>query len=100
MNLDIEQYRWFCQFVPLYRAKGELYFGEDNDWLYLDEYSSALLWEMLAQAKALGVALVGMRTNTRIMLASPARGGPGRPGSRGRAGTGTLGVHGRAALHP
>ncbi len=72
LNLDIEQHRWFCQFVPLYRAKGELYFGEDNDWLYLDEYSSALLWELLPEAKALGVALVGMRTNTRIMLASPA----------------------------
>jgi SNF2 family DNA or RNA helicase len=72
LNLDIEQYRWFCQFVPLYRAKGELYFGEDNDWLYLDEYASALLWELLPTAKALGVALVGMRTNTRILLASPA----------------------------
>ena len=73
LNLDIEQHRWFCQFVPLYRAKGELYFGEDNDWLYLDEYSSSLLWELLPEARALGVALVGMRTNTRIVLASPAQ---------------------------
>ncbi|MFL4473706.1 DEAD/DEAH box helicase [Paeniglutamicibacter sp. MACA_103] len=73
LNLDVEQHRWFCQFVPLHRAKGELYFGEDNDWLYLDEYSSALLWELLAEARTLGVALVGMRTNTRILLASPAQ---------------------------
>ncbi|WP_411734392.1 SNF2-related protein [Paeniglutamicibacter sp.] len=73
LNLDVEQHRWFCQFVPLHRAKGELYFGEDNDWLYLDEYSSALLWELLAEAKSLGVALVGMRTYTRILLSSPAQ---------------------------
>ncbi|MGL3807749.1 SNF2-related protein [Paeniglutamicibacter sp. R2-26] len=72
LNLDAEQHRWFCQFVPLYRANGQLYFGEDNDWLYLDEFSSALLWPLLAEAKKLGVALIGTKTNTRITLLEPA----------------------------
>lgn len=73
LNLDPEQHRWFCQFVPLYRANGQLYFGEDNDWLYLDEFSSSLLWPLLAEAKKLGVALIGTRTNTRITLLEPAK---------------------------
>ena len=72
LNLDAEQHRWFCQFVPLYRANGQLYFGEDNDWLYLDEFSSSLLWPLLAEAKKLGVALIGTKTNTRITLLEPA----------------------------
>ncbi len=73
LNLDAEQHRWFCQFVPLYRANGQLYFGEDNDWLYLDEFSSALLWPLLAEARKLGIALIGTKTNTRITLLEPAR---------------------------
>ncbi|PQZ88167.1 helicase [Arthrobacter sp. MYb227] len=72
LNLDAEQHRWFCQFVPLYRANGELYFGEDNDWLYLDSFSSALLWPLLLEAKKLGIALIGMRSTTRVTLLDPA----------------------------
>lgn len=73
LNLDIEQHSWFCHFAPLYRAKAAMQFGVDNDWLYLDEFHSPLLWEMLSQAKAMGIALIGMRTNTRILLSSPAK---------------------------
>ncbi|NKG21602.1 MULTISPECIES: DEAD/DEAH box helicase [Paeniglutamicibacter] len=73
LNLDNEQHRWFCQFVPLYRAKGELYFGEDNDWLYLDEYSSSLLWDLFTEAKRLGIKLIGVRPNTQILIGSPAQ---------------------------
>ncbi|WP_394161923.1 SNF2-related protein [Galactobacter valiniphilus] len=59
LALDPEQHRWFCQFVPLYRANGELYFGEDNDWLLLDDFSSALIWPLLREADKLGISLIG-----------------------------------------
>ncbi|WP_372698425.1 SNF2-related protein [Arthrobacter sp. JSM 101049] len=72
LNLDPEQHRWFCQFVPLYRANGQLYFGEDNDWLYLDEFSSPLLWSLLAETAALGIRLIGPQTSTEIRLADTA----------------------------
>jgi superfamily II DNA or RNA helicase len=59
LALDPEQHRWFCQFVPLYRATGELYFGEDNDWLLLDDFSSPLIWGLLNEAASLGIELIG-----------------------------------------
>lgn len=59
LALDPEQHRWFCQFVPLYRANGELYFGEDNDWLLLDDFSSSLVWPLLHEAADLGIELIG-----------------------------------------
>jgi len=59
LALDPEQHRWFCQFVPLYRANGELYFGEDNDWLLLDDFSSSLIWPLLREADKLGISLIG-----------------------------------------
>lgn len=59
LALDPEQHRWFCQFVPLYRANGELYFGEDNDWLLLDDFSSPLLWPLLQEAAGLGIEFIG-----------------------------------------
>ncbi|MDN6299426.1 MAG: DEAD/DEAH box helicase [Micrococcaceae bacterium] len=72
LNLDEEQHRWFCQFVPLYRANGQLYFGEDNDWLYLDEFSSPLLWSLLDETESLGIRLIGPRSATTIRLADTA----------------------------
>lgn len=72
LNLDPEQHRWFCQFVPLYRANGQLYFGEDNDWLYLDEFSSPLFWALLGESAELGIALIGSRADTAVVLGSPA----------------------------
>ena len=72
LNLDPEQHRWFCQFVPLYRANGQLYFGEDNDWLYLDEFSSPLLWALLAESAELGIALIAARAETTVELGAPA----------------------------
>ncbi|MFB0835396.1 DEAD/DEAH box helicase [Arthrobacter halodurans] len=72
LNLDPEQHRWFCQFVPLYRANGQLYFGEDNDWLYLDEFSSPLLWALLAETGDLGIRLIGTRPDAEVRLTAPA----------------------------
>jgi superfamily II DNA or RNA helicase len=72
LHLDPEQHRWFCQFVPLYRANGQLYFGEDNDWIYLDDFSSPLLWALLAEAGQLGIELIGARGESAVRLAPSA----------------------------
>lgn len=72
LNLDAEQHRWFCQFVPLYRATGQLYFGEDNDWLYLDEFSSLLLWPLMDEATKLGISLIGIRSEQQVRVLSQA----------------------------
>lgn len=87
LNLDEEQHRWFCQFVPLYRANGQLYFGEDNDWLYLDEFSSPLLWSLLRETASLGIRLIGPHVDTEIRLADAATVGlsAGREGHDGGA---------------
>ncbi|NKX50992.1 hypothetical protein HER39_10550, partial [Arthrobacter deserti] len=85
LGLDPEQHRWFAQFVPLHRASGQLYFGEDNDWLYLDEFSSPLLWQLFAEARRLGIGLVGMKQDSQVVVGSAAdlalqargEGGPG-----------------------
>ncbi|EMY34811.1 DNA/RNA helicase [Arthrobacter crystallopoietes BAB-32] len=68
LNLDPEQHRWFSQFVPLHRASGQLHFGEDNDWLYLDEFSSPLLWQLLDEARDLGIELMGAKADTSVII--------------------------------
>lgn len=68
-QFDPQQHRWFAQIVPLYRANGQLYFGEDNEWIYLDHFSSPLLWPLLREAGRLGIAFVGTRKNASVTLA-------------------------------
>ena len=68
LNLDPEQHRWFSQFAPLHRANGLAYYGEDNDWLYLDEFSSPLLWRLFDEAKRLGIELVGMQKDMSVAV--------------------------------
>ncbi|WP_162144860.1 DEAD/DEAH box helicase [Arthrobacter castelli] len=92
LNLDPEQHRWFSQFAPLHRANGLAYYGEDNDWLQLDEFSSPLLWQLLKEAERLGIELVGARKNLSVVVGQQAvlgmdarlatgDGGGSRPGS-------------------
>ncbi|MFD1211920.1 SNF2-related protein [Arthrobacter sp. GCM10027362] len=72
LDLDPEQHRWFAQFVPLHRASGQLYFGEDNDWLYLEEFSSPLLWQLFDEARRLGIELVGVKADTTVVVGGSA----------------------------
>ncbi|PPF82258.1 hypothetical protein C5B96_09285 [Subtercola sp. Z020] len=61
LNLDPEHLRWFAQFAAVHRATRELYTGHDTDWLYLDEFSSPLLWHLLDEAARLGIPLLGTK---------------------------------------
>ncbi|WP_162150178.1 DEAD/DEAH box helicase [Arthrobacter sp. H14] len=72
LNFAPEQHRWFSQFAPLHRANGLAYYGEDNDWLYLDEFSSPLLWQLFAEAERLGIELVGARKDLTIVVGQQA----------------------------
>ncbi|WP_434616512.1 SNF2-related protein [Arthrobacter sp. A5] len=72
LNLDPEQHRWFCQFAPLHRANGQVYFGQDNDWLFLDDFSSPLLWNLFEDAARLGIALVGTTKDALITVGTNA----------------------------
>ncbi|GAB3253602.1 DEAD/DEAH box helicase [Arthrobacter pigmenti] len=68
LNLDPQQHRWFSQFAPLHRANGLAYYGEDNDWLQLDEFSSPLLWQLLKEAGRIGIELVGARKEMSVVV--------------------------------
>ncbi|GAB2891494.1 SNF2-related protein [Neomicrococcus lactis] len=73
LTLDEEQHRWFCQFVPLYRANGQLYFGNDNDWIFLDEFSSPLFWPLLREAEDLGIELITSTKDIDVEVGPTAR---------------------------
>jgi len=60
-DLDPTQHDWFLQFAALHRSTRLSYYGQDADWLYLDEFRSPLLWALLDDAGRLGVALVGTK---------------------------------------
>ena len=72
LSLDPEQLRWFCQFAALYRASGQLYFGYDNDWLYLEDFASPLLWQLIREADGLGIRFVGTKANVEVQVAERA----------------------------
>ena len=72
LNLDAEQHRWFCQFVPLHRVDRPVYNGQDTEWLYLDEFESPLLWHLLAEAQRLGIGLTGSHKDADVTVGAAA----------------------------
>jgi len=73
LTLDAGHQRWFAQFVALYRATTrDVYLGQDTDWIYLDEFHSSLLWQMLREAESLGIALISPKKDGVITVGSRA----------------------------
>jgi len=72
LNLEPEQHRWFCQIVALQRAVREVYYGQEADWLYLDDFASPLLWDLLDEARRLGIAFVGTKKDARVHVGTRA----------------------------
>ena len=68
LNLNEEQHRWFCQFVPLHRVDRPVYNGQDTEWLYLDEFESPLLWHLLDDAARLGIGLAGSHKDADVTV--------------------------------
>ncbi|WP_140425498.1 DEAD/DEAH box helicase [Cryobacterium sp. N21] len=69
-NLDPEHHRWISQFAALYKAVREVYSSQETDWIYLDNFTSPLLWPLLAEAEQLGIGLVGNKKGVVVRVAS------------------------------
>lgn len=68
LALNADQQRWFSQFVALYRATTrDVYTGQDAEWIYLDDFHSGLLWQLLADAHRLGIQLVGTKKDGAVI---------------------------------
>lgn len=65
-NLLRGQHHWFTRFAALARGNTQLQFKVDEDWLFLDEYASNLLWPMLDEAQELGIELITTRHETTV----------------------------------
>ena len=72
LDLDADQHRWFCQFGALHRAAGPALPGGDLAWVYLDEFVNPVLWDLLSQAQAIGIALVGSGSGATVRVAASA----------------------------
>jgi hypothetical protein len=73
LGLDPAQHRWFSQFAALHRAARNVYtVGQDLDWLYLDDFNSPLLWNLLEEATSLGIELVGSRKDAVVTIGTNA----------------------------
>ncbi|MFC3298397.1 hypothetical protein FJV46_02305 [Arthrobacter agilis] len=72
LTLDPDQHRWFSQFPALHRGTGVTYFGNNDSWLYLDDFSNPLLWQLLDEAQRLGIAFVGSKKSVTVELAAQA----------------------------
>jgi superfamily II DNA or RNA helicase len=69
---DPLQVRWFVEFETLARATPGRYFSGDGARLALQEYSSPLLWRLLADAAARGIRIRSGDKNGTIVLADGA----------------------------
>ncbi|MBG6190012.1 superfamily II DNA or RNA helicase [Arthrobacter sp. CAN_A212] len=72
MLLDPDQHRWFSQFPSLHRGTGVSYFGNNDSWLYLEDFSNPLLWQLLREAQRLGVEFVASTKGVAVVLAGSA----------------------------
>jgi len=73
LTLNTEHQRWFAQFVALYRATTrDVYTGQDTDYIYLDEFHSDLLWRLLADARRIGVELIGAKKDAVVTVGAVA----------------------------
>ena len=70
-NLLKSQHHWFARFAAMARSNTQPQFKVDEDWLFLDEYFSELLWPLLAEAQQLGIELITTRNDLSVSVASP-----------------------------
>ncbi|WP_146362884.1 DEAD/DEAH box helicase [Arthrobacter yangruifuii] len=68
LRLDPDQHRWFSQFPSLHRSNGVSYFGQNDSWLYLDDFANPLLWQLLEEAVRLGIPFVGTKKDAAVRV--------------------------------
>lgn len=67
-NLDPEHHRWISQFAALNKAVREVYTSQETDWIYLDNFTSPLLWPLLREAEQLGIGFVGNKKSELVRV--------------------------------
>ena len=72
LDLATDQQRWFAQFAALHRSTREVYSGQEPDWLYVDDFHSPLLWQLLADAELRDIALVSGKKETSVTIGQDA----------------------------
>lgn len=72
LDLATDHQRWFAQFAALHRSTREVYSGQEADWLYLDDFHSPLLWQLLADAAGQGLTLVSGKKETAVTIGAAA----------------------------
>ncbi|WP_156463682.1 DEAD/DEAH box helicase [Curtobacterium sp. Leaf183] len=73
LGLGAEQHAWFLQLAALHRAGALAGLPGESDWIHLDDFPSPLLWPLLRQAPALGIAFVTGKREGGAALGSDAR---------------------------
>ena len=73
LGLRPEQHAWFLQLAALHRAGQLAGLPGESDWLHLDDFASPLLWPLLGQAGALGIAFVTGKREGGAVLGADAR---------------------------
>ncbi len=73
LNLNPEHHRWLSQVLALHRAVRGVYTGQEADWLYLDDFTSPLLWTLFDEAAVIGLHLVGSKKDARVTVGRTAR---------------------------
>lgn len=69
---DPEQARWFAQFAALKGAPAGGIPSWGSELITVDEYASPLFWALLAEARRLGIHLVGADATPEVRLADAA----------------------------
>ena len=73
LGLSPEQHAWFVQFAALHRAGQLAGLPGEADWIHLDDFGSPLLWPLLTQAPALGIAFVTGKREGGAVIGAEAR---------------------------
>ncbi len=68
LNLNPEHHRWLSQLLALHRAVRGVYTSQEADWLYLDDFTSPLLWNLFDEAARIGLRLVGNKKDAGVAL--------------------------------
>ncbi len=66
LNLDAGQSRWFSEFAALSRATPAVFMGHETDWIFLDDFTSPLLWPLLDEAARLGIPLLAGKKDAAV----------------------------------
>ena len=70
MGIGADHQRWFAEFAALHRAARDSHAIYDPDWLYLDDFQSALLWQLLGEGQRLGIQFVGNKKDQSVRVGS------------------------------